>query len=725
MPLSAKAIRTQLSLLKPLLRSRSLSTVRKGQNLLGELMEARHRKLVLVQEHAFPLFSGAWILPKDERRTGVILYLHGGGYTCGDLEYAKGFGSMLAAQCGCRVFCAAYRLAPEQPFPAALEDALEAYTYLLEKGFSPKQITLCGESAGGGLCYALCLKLKTSSLPLPGGIITVSPWMDLTASGSSYAENRLVDPSLSREMLDFYAKCYTKNPSDPLVSPLFGELSQLPPSLIFVGDDEILRSDSRQLHEKLLEAGCSSRLICKPDRWHAYLLYGLQEDQEDFAEINRFLNRCIAPARKLRWMRLDNAAKIYPAARRQNWSNVFRLSATLTEAVEVPVLQSALDVTVRRFPSIAARLRRGVFWYYLQQVQQAPDILEEHSYPLTWMSNKEISRCAFRVIAYQNRIAVEFFHSLTDGTGALIFLKSLTAEYLQQKYAISIPAVQGVLDRLDEPAEAELEDSFQRYAGPVSASRKEATAWRLSGTPEVNGFRHLTCLQVPVSAVKDAARRYGISVTTFLGAVMLQALQNLQKERIADPRRRKPLRVLLPVNLRRLFPSTTMRNFALYTTPEIDPRQGEYSFEEICGIVRHRIGLEVTAKHMQGKIAANVSSERLMAVKLMPLFIKNFVMKAVFNAVGERKSCLCLSNLGAVELPEAMRPYVTRMDFILGVQAKAPYNCGVLSCGDTVYLNFIRNTKEPDLESHFFRVLRELGLPVLAESNTPRQKGDS
>ena len=129
----------------------------------------------------------------------------------------------------------------------------------------------------------------------------------------------------------------------------------------------------------------------------------------------------------LRWVRLDNAAKIYPAARRKNWSNVYRQSVTLTEVVDNLILKSALEVTVKRFPSIAARLRRGLFWYYLQQVDSAPDIMEEYSYPLVYMSGAELRTCAFRVITYRNRIAVEFFHSLTDGTGALVFLKNLVA----------------------------------------------------------------------------------------------------------------------------------------------------------------------------------------------------------------------------------------------------------------------------------------------------------
>ena len=181
-------------------------------------------------------------------------------------------------------------------------------------------------------------------------------------------------------------------------------------------------------------------------------------------------------------MRLDNAAKIYPAAKRRNWNNFFRISATLTEPIDTGVLASALDVTARRFPSIAVRLRRGVFWYYLEEIPHTPPIQEEKSCPLAHVPFQEVRRCAFRVLVYRDRIAVEFFHALTDGTGGLIFLKTLVAEYLTQKYGVAIPAENGVLGRLEEPDPEELEDSFLHYAGDVTASRKESTAYHLSGT---------------------------------------------------------------------------------------------------------------------------------------------------------------------------------------------------------------------------------------------------
>ena len=421
--------------------------------------------------------------------------------------------------------------------------------------------------------------------------------------------------------------------------------------------------------------------------------------------------------RHLRWMRLDNAAKIYPAARRKNWSNVFRQSVTLIDDVDTDVLKSALDITVKRFPSIAARLRKGAFWYYLQQVEAAPEIREEYSYPLTYMSKNEMRKCAFRVIVFRNRIAVEFFHSLTDGTGALIFLKSLAAEYLEQKYNIEIPFENGIVNRRNLPAEEELEDCFPKNAGNVPASRKDTNAWHMYGEPQRDGFLNLTCFNISVKEAIDMAHKYNSTLTVFMSAVMMKALLNLQNEKQPNIKRQKRIKLLIPVNLRGLFPSNTLRNFAMYCIPELDPRLGDYTFDEICKIIQHKMGAEFTAKHMSCVIATNVNDEKNPLVRLIPLPLKNAVMKAIFDSVGEKKSCLTLSNIGQVKVPEIMAKYIQRFDFILGVQAEAPYNCGMLSFGDTIYINFIRNIKNAELERHFFAVLQELGLSAMVESN--------
>lgn len=417
------------------------------------------------------------------------------------------------------------------------------------------------------------------------------------------------------------------------------------------------------------------------------------------------------------WVRLDNAAKIYPAARRKGWSNLFRLSASLNEQVDCEILQQALNVTVKRFPTIAAQLRKGLFWFYLQQIPEAPELSPEYSYPLTYMTNKETRKCAFRVIAYRDRIAVEFFHSLTDATGATIFLKSLLAEYLEQKHGIQVPFEKGVLDRKMPPQPEELEDAFPKFAGAVKASRKDTIAWRMSGAPLPDGEQKLVCFRLPVDAAKEKAKQYGVSLTVFLSAVMMQALTTMQAEQTPDRRKQLPVKVLIPVNLRKLFPSNTLRNFSMFVVPEINPKLGDYSFQEICDVIRHRLGLDATAKHMSTVIATNVGDEQKWIVRGIPLPIKNMVMKAIFNRVGEKTTCLCMSNMGMMQVPVVMQPYIRRMDFILGPQATAPYNCGLIAWEDTIYINFIRDIHEPELERHFHRALKDLGLTATVETN--------
>jgi len=289
MAISTMLIRMQIALFKPFVNWCNIDTSRLAQKKMGELMVRTHRAKVSFSSKIFDNFVGEWIIPKKQKFEGIILYLHGGGFVSGDIEYAKGFGAIISAKNGIRVFCAAYRLAPEYTFPAALDDALEAYKYLLNSGYSSDKILLCGESAGGGLIYSLTLELKKQSLPLPCGLIAISPWSDLTLSGESHNINIKNDPSLTKERLGYYASLYASDTTNPLVSPLFGDLTLFPSSLIFVGGSEILLDDSVSLHKKLIECGSRSELIITPEMWHAYILYGIKESKNDHIKISEFI----------------------------------------------------------------------------------------------------------------------------------------------------------------------------------------------------------------------------------------------------------------------------------------------------------------------------------------------------------------------------------------------------------------------------------------------------
>ena len=421
-----------------------------------------------------------------------------------------------------------------------------------------------------------------------------------------------------------------------------------------------------------------------------------------------------------KWYRLDTAALIFPAIARRDWSNAFRVSATLSEPVDPDILQRAVDDMRHRFPSFFVTLRKGFFWYYLEESSHQIKVQGDYAYPLTFMGRRELRRNCLRVLYYNNRIAVECFHAVTDGHGGSVFLCNLTAHYLELKYGIGIPKEGLLCDLSQAPSPEELEDSFLKNAAEVAAGRREERSFRLRGTPEDGSFRTLTTGIVDTQSLLDMAHRFKVTVTALIAGIMVESIIGMQHERLPRKKQR-PVKVTIPVDMRRLYGSRTLRNFSLVLNVGADPRYGDYRLEELCSVIYHQLCAGATPQNMAGMIAANVQPQQLVALRLAPVFIKNFAMDMVYRRIGEGGGSLTISNITGLPLPEAMAPYVRRMEFIIGPQRTYPNNCAVLSCGGKTYINMIRNTRESELERRFFSRLVELGIPVEIECNRRSQ----
>ncbi len=417
------------------------------------------------------------------------------------------------------------------------------------------------------------------------------------------------------------------------------------------------------------------------------------------------------------WMKLDNAAKIYPPARTRGWTAMFRLSITLTEPVDPDALEKAQRTALERIPTFAYRLRRGVFWYYFEHMEGAPELQKDVGNPLVRMDLNENGHFMYRVRYYGRRIAVEFFHALTDGTGGMSFLLTLAAEYLRVKYGADIPAGGPILDPGIAPQQEEMEDSFLKHARDVGASRAERPAYHARGTPEHTHFLNITTGIMPQAAVVAKAKEYGVSVTALLTALLVDSLQEIQFADARKRMRRLPVKVLVPVNLRRFYGARTLRNFASYVNVGVNSQYGRHSFVEILNAVRHTMGLEISEKTLNARMSANVNAEKNLLVRAMPLILKAPFLRLMFVLQGDRYNSTTLSNLGEVTLPEAMRGYVSRLDFLLGAPARNPVTCACVSYGGNVYLNFSRRIREPMVERAFFTALVKMGVPVKVESN--------
>lgn len=421
---------------------------------------------------------------------------------------------------------------------------------------------------------------------------------------------------------------------------------------------------------------------------------------------------------KLRWMRLDNAALIFPAALRRNWSNAYRISFTFTDPVDPALLQTALEHTAPRFPSVIVRLRRGAFWYYLEELPEPPAVRADESQPLRSMRMGDVRRCAIRVLYYRSRMAVEYFHSVTDGTGAMVFAKTLAAEYVRLRYGAAVPAACGVKDLREAPRESELEDSFRKHVGPVAAPRDSLNVYRIAESPEPDRFLHVTLGILDSEELRRRAKDLGVTVTAWLCALLIRSIMELQDADQPKKRKQKMVKIQIPVNLRRLYGGETMRNFVAVANIGVDPRLGDYEFEELVRIVHYQMQLTITPKNMSAIFTQNVLDEMNPLLKAVPLPLKNLIMRLVFDRVGENVACMSLSNLGQVELPAEMAPYVERAEFVLGPQASSPYNASCTSWGGRTFINIVRNSEEPRLEHRFFTNLVKQGFHVKIESNS-------
>jgi acetyl esterase/lipase len=238
---------------------------------------------------------GEWVRYEDMTVEGVIVHLHGGGFNAGSCKTHRAMAARLAQASGVPVLTLDYRLAPEYPCPAAVEDGVKAYRWLLQHGFSGRQIVMGGDSAGGGLVMAALVKVRDEGLPLPAAAFLISPWIDLAMAGPSMQTHAHLDPLTSYEDLYRAAQLYLgqNDPKDPLASPLYADLHGLPPLLIHVGEHEVLLSDSLRLAEKVQAAGVEVHLEIWEEMWHVWHGWGpdLPEAMEAIGRLGKFVQQ--------------------------------------------------------------------------------------------------------------------------------------------------------------------------------------------------------------------------------------------------------------------------------------------------------------------------------------------------------------------------------------------------------------------------------------------------
>ncbi len=417
------------------------------------------------------------------------------------------------------------------------------------------------------------------------------------------------------------------------------------------------------------------------------------------------------------WFKLDNAAQIYPPVLNGQWAAMFRLSADLTEDIDPQILRQAQQRVLLRMPSFATTLRHGFFWFYLEHVNGQPPIVEDINNPMQKINFRKNNHFMYRLLYYRNRIAVEFFHSLTDGTGGMTFLMTLISEYLHIRYGSEVNVGKYILNCDDKPDDEELEDAFMRYGQKKTLGIAENNSYQYWHTRTDFNKMLIVSGSVRTDQLKQLARSYDASIGTFCAALLLYSALQLQKMDRRKQVKKKEVKISVPINLRQFFPTRSVRNFSAFVNPGLYGILGDYSLKEVVDYVKNYFGIHITKKRQLAKFSYNVAAERNPLIRITPLIFKIPALFIAYFTAGDLLYCSTISNLGNVSLPEEMSRYVDRLDFMLGKAFMGRSMLGCISYNGRTVFNFTRNIRESELERIFFSTLVEQGIEVFVESN--------
>ncbi|MEG2348543.1 MAG: alcohol acetyltransferase [Clostridia bacterium] len=393
------------------------------------------------------------------------------------------------------------------------------------------------------------------------------------------------------------------------------------------------------------------------------------------------------------WYKLDNAAKVFPAVTKVTNSSVYRVSAILTMDVDKEILQEALNQIYEKFPMFFVRMRKGFFWNYLDSNHERFLVKEETDYPCKYINKYQNKGYFLKVLYYKNRISIEIFHSITDGNGAVELLKSLLNQYF---YLLGkIKSKKDDIDYTDIS-----EDSFNKYYEKTNKKKiKLNNSYRIKGKFFEDFGTNVITGTINITNIKRIAKSNRTTITGYLISLLIYSIYKTKAKKT-----NKPIVVTVPVNLRKKFPSNTLRNF--FCTVNVGMKVNENTtLEEIIKKITKQLQEQTTIHNLEKIISNNVNLEKIMALRIVPLYIKNFFVSYGFNSRGETKKTITMSNIGRINLDEDIKKYIRHMDTILYPTIKSPISCGVCSVNDTLSISFSRSIIQKEIIKYFFKYL--------------------
>ena len=389
------------------------------------------------------------------------------------------------------------------------------------------------------------------------------------------------------------------------------------------------------------------------------------------------------------------------------------MNEVLKEKIDRDTLQEALGIVLPKFSMFNIRLRIGMFWYYFEENgKPAPKVVEEQEFPCRYIHGSKNNSYLFRVTYYEERINLEVFHAVTDGMGALTFLKELICQYIALKHDLEIQDKDGYLSK--EVALSKEDGFLKNYREAKKKAYKSGRAYTIKGERLSPGEFGVIHGHMDIRSLKEVAGKLGVTLNELLVGTFLYSIYH---ERLEGRLEKRPIRVAVPVNLRGLFKTNTMKNFFAVVSAEMyaDKREG-YSYEEVLELTKNSLREQITKEHLEEIFSYNVSNEKLLIARAVPLPLKNLAIKMVYNSTALANTTT-MTNIGNIVLPEEYLPYV---DYFYGLLAmsKGQFLKGTIcSTRNDMVVSFSSVLAETSIQKCFFSTLAEQGVEVMIETN--------
>lgn len=411
----------------------------------------------------------------------------------------------------------------------------------------------------------------------------------------------------------------------------------------------------------------------------------------------------------LSWRKLDNYAKLFPLASTQKYKTVFRISAVLKENIDSEILKKAVNISLDKFKFFKVRMRKGIFWYYFENNTKDPIIEEEHDYPCKFIDLPLNNDYLFQITYFEKKINLEIFHCLTDGNSALHFLKEIIYNYIEIKYFDNISTSY----TKEREVKYNAEDIYSKnYDKKINAKRDKTKAYNLKGKLLPPGVVSVTHEFISASKVKEVAKSKNVSVTQFLSACLIYAIH---EEGVKKDKSKRKIKIQIPVNLKKYFPSITISNSFSYIDVNVDTNKEE-NFENILKAVKKEFNEKLTEEELLKTIAVNLKLGNNTLLKLVPLFIKKIAV-SIAHKEFRKYNTTTLSNIGRIGIISEYKEYIDKFLLLIAPESIEKIKCTICAYEDKMVFSFASVLEDKKVENKLKEILENFGISVILEGN--------